>query len=86
MDYISRHMEKRMLELSRQYSGILLTGPRQAGKTTMLSMLEHEMGNKAHYSHNANSAFGISFDLLGVKGVSKSKLRWFWLFFILFCF
>ena len=59
---------------------IAVTG--SAGKTTMLSMLEHEMGNKAHYSHNANSAFGISFDLLGLKGVNKSKLRWFWLFFV----
>ena len=36
MDYITRHMESRILELSRSYSAILLTGPRQAGKTTML--------------------------------------------------
>ena len=57
---------------------IVVTG--SAGKTTMLSMLEHEMGKNAHYSHNANSAFGISFDLLGLKGVKKSKLRWIWLF------
>ena len=57
---------------------IVVTG--SAGKTTMLSMLEHEMGKNAHYSHNANSAFGISFDLLGLKGVKKSKLRWLWLF------
>ena len=36
MNYIYRHMEKRILELSKSYSAILLTGPRQAGKTTML--------------------------------------------------
>ena len=36
MDYISRHMENRILELSKSFSAILLTGPRQAGKTTML--------------------------------------------------
>ena len=36
MKYISRHMENRILELSKSYSAILLTGPRQAGKTTML--------------------------------------------------
>ena len=39
MEYISRHMEQRILELSRSYSAILLTGPRQAGKTTMLREL-----------------------------------------------
>lgn len=39
MEYIKRHMEDRILELSRSYSAILLTGPRQAGKTTMLREL-----------------------------------------------
>ena len=57
---------------------IAVTG--SAGKTTMLNMIEFEMGNKAHYSHDANSAFGISFDLLGLKGVTGSKLRWIYLF------
>ncbi|MBD5130156.1 MAG: ATP-binding protein [Ruminococcaceae bacterium] len=39
MEYISRHMENKILELSKSYSAILLTGPRQAGKTTMLRLL-----------------------------------------------
>lgn len=39
MEYIRRHIEKRILELSQSYSAILLTGPRQAGKTTMLREL-----------------------------------------------
>lgn len=39
MDYISRHMESKIMELSKSYSAILLTGPRQAGKTTMLRSL-----------------------------------------------
>ena len=39
MEYISRHMEARIIELSCSYSAILLTGPRQAGKTTMLRKL-----------------------------------------------
>ena len=56
---------------------IAVTG--SAGKTTMLNMLEHEIGKKAHYSHDANSAFGVSFDLLGLKGVRGSKIRWIWL-------
>lgn len=56
---------------------IAVTG--SAGKTTMMAMLEHEMGNKAHYSHDANSAFGIPFDILGLKGIKGSKLKWIWL-------
>lgn len=39
MEYIKRHMEERILELSKSYSAILLTGPRQSGKTTMLRSL-----------------------------------------------
>lgn len=39
MEYISRHMEERILNLSKSYSAILVTGPRQAGKTTMLRSL-----------------------------------------------
>ena len=43
MEYINRHMEKQVLELSKSFSAILVTGPRQAGKTTMLrSLAENE--------------------------------------------
>ena len=56
---------------------IAVTG--SAGKTTMLSMLEHEIGKKAHYSHDANSAFGVSFDILGLRGIYGSKLKWLFL-------
>ena len=56
---------------------IAVTG--SAGKTTMMKMLEHEMGKKAHYSHDANSAFGVPFDVIGLKGIRGSKLRWIWL-------
>ena len=56
---------------------IAITG--SAGKTTMLHLLEHEMGKRAHYSHDANSAFGVSFDLLGLKGIRGSKLKWIYL-------
>lgn len=59
---------------------IAITG--SVGKTTMLHMLEYQLGDKAHYSHGANSAFGISFDLVGTHGVTGSKLRWLWLFFL----
>lgn len=56
---------------------IAITG--SAGKTTFLHLLEHELGKKAHYSHDANSAFGVSFDILGLKGIRGSKLKWFYL-------
>lgn len=57
---------------------ISITG--SAGKTTMLHMVEYELGEEAHYSHDANSAFGVSFDILGLKGIRGTKLRWIWLF------
>lgn len=37
--YITRHMEKSVMELNEQYPVLLLTGPRQVGKTTMLEHL-----------------------------------------------
>lgn len=63
----------------RRWSPRVIAVTGSAGKTTMMKMLEHEIGNKAHYSHDANSAFGVPFDILGLKGVRGSKLRWFWL-------
>lgn len=53
---------------------VAITG--SAGKTTMLHLVEFELGERAHYSHDANSAFGIAFDLLGMQGIRGSKLRW----------
>jgi len=46
----------------------------------MLGMLEVQFGSKAHYSHNANSVFGVFFDVLGLEGVTASKLQWVKLF------
>lgn len=57
---------------------IAVTG--SVGKTTMLHLLECQLGSTAHYSHDANSAYGIAFDIVGSKGVTGSKLRWLWLF------
>lgn len=39
MNYIKRNLEKIVIELSEQYPVILITGPRQVGKTTMLQKL-----------------------------------------------
>lgn len=56
---------------------IAVTG--SVGKTTMLRLLEVQLGKRAHYSHNANSAFGIAFDIVGLRGVTGSKMRWLYL-------
>ena len=56
---------------------IAITG--SVGKTTMLHLIEQQLGKRAHYSHDANSAFGISFDMIGLRGVYGSKFRWLWL-------
>lgn len=39
MSYIKRDLESKILSLSREYSCILITGPRQVGKTTVLKQL-----------------------------------------------
>ena len=41
MDYIKRDLESVILELSQEYACILVTGPRQVGKTTTLKRLMH---------------------------------------------
>ncbi len=58
---------------------IAVTG--SVGKTTMLHLIENQLGKRAHYSHNANSAFGIAFDIVGLRGITGSKLRWLYLLF-----
>ena len=40
MDYIKRNMEDVISDLTKEYSCILITGPRQVGKTTMLEHLD----------------------------------------------
>ena len=57
---------------------IAVTG--SVGKTTLLNLLEVQLGDRAHYSHNANSSYGIAFDILGTDGVRGSKLKWLYLF------
>ncbi|MBQ2660262.1 hypothetical protein IJF86_02515 [Candidatus Saccharibacteria bacterium] len=56
---------------------IAITG--SVGKTTMLNLVEFELGKKAHYSHDANSPFGVPFDVLGLKGIKSCRLLWIYL-------
>lgn len=46
MQYIKRDLEAKILAVSREYACILVTGPRQVGKTTVLKQL---MGNGREY-------------------------------------
>ncbi len=39
MNYISRSLEKVVSEVTKEYPVVLVTGPRQVGKTTMLQKL-----------------------------------------------
>lgn len=63
MEYISRHMENKILELSKSYSAILLTGPRQAGKTTMLRSLAEKENIDREY---------VSLDDLNIRDMAKN--------------
>ena len=49
MNYIKRHMEEVVLRLSEQFPAILITGPRQVGKTTMLKeLMKSEPENRTY--------------------------------------
>jgi hypothetical protein len=61
MTYINRDMEKIVVELSEQYPAILITGPRQVGKTTMLQKLM-EGSNRTY----------VSLDDLNIRALAKS--------------
>lgn len=61
MSYIKRDMEKIVLELSEQYPAILITGPRQVGKTTMLKILM-ERSDRTY----------VSLDDLNIRALAKS--------------
>lgn len=49
MTYIKRAMEDTFLRLSKEYPALLLTGPRQVGKTTMLQKLAQDEGAGREY-------------------------------------
>ena len=57
---------------------IVITG--SSGKTTLLHLIESQIGLSAKYSHNANSSFGIPFDILGLKRKTLTLPEWFFLF------
>ena len=63
MAYITRHMERVILDCSKAFSALLITGPRQAGKTTMLKMLAEREGIGRGY---------VSLDDLNMRDMAKN--------------
>jgi len=53
---------------------IIVTG--SSGKTTLLNLIESQIGTKAKYSHHANSSYGIPFNILGLERKTLSLLEW----------
>lgn len=58
---------------------ITITG--SSGKTTVLHLFEAQLGQDAIYSHHANSAYGVPFNILGLERKTLSKWEWPLLFF-----
>ena len=57
---------------------IVITG--SSGKTTLLHLIESQIGDKAKYSHHANSSYGIPFDILGLGRKDLTPDEWIFLF------
>lgn len=68
MTYIARHMEQKVLDLSKFFSALLITGPRQAGKTTMLKELAAREGIGRGY---------VSLDDLNTRDMAKNDPKLF---------
>lgn len=68
MAYIARHMEQKVLALSKFFSALLITGPRQAGKTTMLKELAAREGIGRGY---------VSLDDLSARDMAKNDPKLF---------
>ena len=59
---------------------IVVTG--SSGKTTLLHLIEAQIGEKAKYSHRANSSYGIPFDILELNRKKLTPDEWILLFFL----
>lgn len=57
---------------------IVITG--SSGKTTLLHLIESQLDKRAKYSHHANSAFGIPFDILDLHRKTYMPAEWLRLF------
>jgi len=53
---------------------IVITG--SSGKTTTMHFIKSQLNEKARYSEKANSAFGIPFDILGLRRMTLLPSEW----------
>ena len=60
----------------RRWRPTIITATGSSGKTTMLHMFEAQLGERACYSHHANSTFGIPFHILGLERKSFKAYEW----------
>lgn len=67
MRYIARNLEKVVLEVTKEYPVVLVTGPRQVGKTTMLQKLME--GTDRNY---------VSLDDLNERNLAKTDPEMFY--------
>lgn len=77
LSYYFRFFAKIKLAQWKPYI-IVVTG--SSGKTSLLHLLESQIGNRAKYSHLANSTYGIPFDILGLKRENLILIEWIFLF------
>ena len=66
MNYINRLAEKEFIKLNKMFPVVLVCGPRQAGKTTMLK----------HLAENTNRTY-VSLDDLDIRALAKSDPKLF---------
>ena len=59
---------------------VLLTGIPRSGKTTLLHLIESQLGDKVRYSHHANSSYGIPFDILDLHRNKLTADEWLGIF------
>jgi UDP-N-acetylmuramoyl-tripeptide--D-alanyl-D-alanine ligase len=59
-----------------RWKPMIITVTGSSGKTTLLHLLEAQLGNLAVFSHHANSAFGIPFHILGLERKSYKLYEW----------
>ena len=59
---------------------VVVTGSN--GKTTLLHLIESQLGDRAKYSHHANSAYGIPFNILGLERKTLNLFEWPFLFLV----
>jgi len=73
LSYYFRFFAKVRLVFWKPYI-IVVTG--SSGKTSLLHLLASQLGDRAKYSYLANSTYGISFDILGLKRKSLEVTEW----------